>query len=57
VGFAVCWVTEIFGLAWEEVTGDWRKLHNRGLNDFHCSLACVIRVIESRIMGLARLVA
>ena len=57
MGFAVCWVTEIFGLAWEEVTGDWRKLHNRGLNDFHCSLACVIRVIESRIMGLARLVA
>ena len=40
-----------------KVTGVWRKLHNAGLNDLYCSSACVIRFIESRRMGLARLVA
>jgi len=32
-----------------EVTREWRKLHNEELNDLNCSLN-IIRKIESRIM-------
>jgi hypothetical protein len=39
-------VAKIFGLAWWEVTGEWRKLHNEGLNDLYRSPACVIRAIQ-----------
>jgi hypothetical protein len=27
----------IFGPRWDEVTGEWRKLHNEELNDLYCS--------------------
>jgi len=27
----------IFGPKRDEVTGEWRKLHNEGLNDLYCS--------------------
>jgi len=27
----------IFGPRWDEVTGDWRRLHNEELNDLYCS--------------------
>jgi hypothetical protein len=26
----------IFGPKWDEVTGEWRKLHNEELNDLNC---------------------
>ena len=31
----------------DEVTGDWRKLHNEGLSDVY-SLHSIVRVIKSR---------
>jgi hypothetical protein len=39
----------IFGPERDEVTGEWRKLHNEELNDLYCS-SNIIRVIKSRIM-------
>ena len=32
----------------DEVTGEWRKLHNEELNDLYCS-PNIVRVIESRM--------
>jgi len=46
----------IFGPKRDEVTGEWRKLHNEGLNDLH-SLPNNVRVIKSRIMRRAGHVA
>jgi hypothetical protein len=40
----------------DEVTGEWRKLHNEELNDLYCS-PNIVRVIRSRIMGWASHVA
>jgi hypothetical protein len=37
----------IFGCERDEVTGEWRKLHNEELNDLYCS-PNVIRVTKSR---------
>ena len=39
----------IFGPEREEVTGEWRKLHNEELNDLYFSLS-IVRVIKSRRM-------
>jgi hypothetical protein len=38
----------IFGSKRDEVTGEWRKLHNEELNDLYCS-PNIVRVIKSRI--------
>jgi len=35
------------GLRGDEVTGEWRKLHNEELNDLCCS-STIVRVIKSR---------
>jgi hypothetical protein len=37
----------IFGPKWGEVTGEWRKLYNEELHNFHSS-SSVIRHIKSR---------
>jgi len=36
----------IFGRKRDEVTGEWRKLHNEELNDLYCS-PNIVRVIKS----------
>jgi len=46
----------IFGRNREEVTGEWRKLHNEELNDFYCP-PNIILVIKSEIMRWAGYVA
>jgi hypothetical protein len=42
----------IFGPKREEVTGEWRKLHNEELHDLYSSPS-IIRIIESRRMKWA----
>jgi len=39
----------IFGPRRDEVTGEWRRLHNGELNDLYCS-PNIVRVIKSRRM-------
>jgi len=39
----------IFGPIRDEVTGEWRRLHNKELNDLYCS-PNIVRVIKSRRM-------
>ena len=46
----------IFGPKRDEVTGEWRKLHNEELNDLYCS-PNITRVIKSRTMRWVRHVA
>jgi PAS domain-containing protein len=46
----------IFGPKREEVTGEWRIVHNEELNELYCSTN-IIRVIESRRMRWAGHVA
>jgi hypothetical protein len=46
----------IFGAKRDEVTGEWRKLHNEELNDLYPS-PNIVRVIKSRRMRWAGNVA
>jgi hypothetical protein len=46
----------IFGPKRDEVTGEWRRLHNEELNDLYSS-PNIFRVIESRRMRWAGLLA
>ena len=39
----------IFGPKRDNVTGEWRKLLNKELNDLHCS-SNYVRVIKSRLI-------
>jgi hypothetical protein len=45
-------VLRVFGPKRNEVTGEWRKLHNEGLNDLY-SLPNIVRVLKSRRMRWA----
>jgi hypothetical protein len=47
---------EIFGPKRDEVTGEWRKLHNEELHDLYSS-PTIVRVIKSRRMTWAGHVA
>ena len=42
----------VFGPKRDEVTGEWRKLHNEELRDFY-SLPNIVRVVKSRRMRWA----
>jgi hypothetical protein len=42
-------VLRIFGPKRDEVTGEWRKLHNEELSDLY-SLPNIVRVVKSRRM-------
>jgi hypothetical protein len=42
-------LNRIFGPKRDEVTGEWRKLHNEELNNLYCS-PNIISVIKSRRM-------
>jgi hypothetical protein len=46
----------VFGPKSDEVTGEWRKLHNEELSDLY-SLPNIVRVVKSRRMKWARHVA
>jgi hypothetical protein len=46
----------IFGPKRDEVTGEWRKLHNEELRDLYSSPS-IIRITKPRRMGWARHVA
>ena len=41
----------IFGPKRDEVTGEWRRLHNEELNDLYCSLNIVRLKIEKNQIG------
>jgi hypothetical protein len=47
---------KIFGPKRDEVTGEWRNLHNKELHDLHSSPS-IIRIIKSRRMRWAGHVA
>jgi len=40
---------KLFGPKRDEVTGEWRKLHNKQIYDLYCS-PNIVRGIKSRIM-------
>ena len=43
----------VFGPKRDEVTGEWRKLHNEELNELY-SLPNIVRVVKSRRMNMGR---
>jgi hypothetical protein len=45
-------ITSIFGTKRDEVTGEWRRLHNGELHYLYSS-PTIVRVIKSRRMKLA----
>jgi hypothetical protein len=45
-------LTRIFGLKRDEVTGDWRKLHNEELHDLYSSPS-IVRIMKTRRMRWA----
>jgi hypothetical protein len=47
VGFENRVLRKMFGHKKDEVTSEWRKLHNEGLNDLQLSPS-IVRVIKSR---------
>ena len=47
---------KVFGPKRDEVTGEWRKLHNKELNDLY-SLPNIVRVVKLRRMRWAGHVA
>jgi len=47
---------KIFGPKRDEITGEWRKIHNEELCDLYCS-SNIIRVIKSRRIRWAGYVA
>jgi hypothetical protein len=47
-GFENRVLRRVFGPKRDEVTGEWRKLHNEELNDLYCS-PNIVRVIKSRM--------
>ena len=47
---------EYFGPRRDEVTGEWRRLHNEERNDLNCS-PNIVRVIKRRTMSWAGHVA
>jgi hypothetical protein len=49
-------LNKVFGPKRDEVTGEWRKLHNEELNDLY-SLPNIVRVVKSRRMRWAGHVA
>ena len=49
-------IGRVFGPKRDEVTGEWRKIHNEELNDLYCS-PNIVRVVKSRIMRWAGHVA
>ena len=49
-------LSKIFGPKREDVTGEWRKIHNEELNDMY-STFIFVRVTKSRRMKWARHVA
>ena len=46
----------VFGAKRDELTGEWRKLHNEELSDLYC-LPNIVRVVKSRRMRWAGHVA
>jgi hypothetical protein len=47
---------KIFGPTWDEVTWEWRKLHNEEINGLYCS-PNILRVIKSKRIRWAEQVA
>jgi hypothetical protein len=54
--FGIRVLRRIFGTKRDEVTREWRKLHNGELNDLYCS-PTIVWVIKSRRMWWTRHVA